>query len=301
MTDYTISNYYEEDFAEYDRLHREAEAVGPDERYPSSQRLSEQLRAPGYSPEQDLFVVSAGTRIAGYIDVVSEPQIGRVILNCLVHPEHRRQGLAAGLLSAALSRATELGAGVAQVCARQQNVTARSALAKLGFKSVRYFFQMKVAIDRIDQAAAIKAARLCRHLRPGEEEALTELQNVSFAGSWGYHPNTVEERCFRLGQSWCSLHDVLLADDDHIIRGYCWTRPASENGRQIYMIGVHPDFQGRGIGRRVLLAGLAHLKSSGCPVAELNVDAANGGACALYRSVGFSVEEDILWYEKKLS
>lgn len=66
------------------------------------------------------------------------------------------------------------------------------------------------------------------------------------------------------------------------------------------MMGADPDYQGGGVCRRVLLAGLAHLKSRGTQVAGLTVDSENKVACALYRSVGFEVHTRRLWYEKLL-
>jgi ribosomal protein S18 acetylase RimI-like enzyme len=54
------------------------------------------------------------------------------------------------------------------------------------------------------------------------------------------------------------------------------------------------------VGKRVLLAGLAHLKGKGLGVAELTVDGENEAACALYRSVGFKVRTSSLWYERAI-
>jgi len=300
MTDsaYIIRNYQPSDFTQYNRLHRETAKLEPAEQYPSSQSLREQLRYPNYSPEENLFVAETAADIVGYMDVTSELQIGRAILNCLIHPEHRRQGLASTLLVPSLRRAKELGAEVAQVCLRRNNSAAQNALLRLGFSPVRHFLQMRVDITELDEHKTSRAALRCRYLQSGEEELLTEIQNTSFAGSWGYHPNTIEEITYRLGLSQCSPHDVVLANDDSQISGYCWTSLTSKSEGQIYMIGVDPDFQGQGIGRRLLLAGLSRLRSKGCPVAELTVDSQNKAACDLYQSTGFTVRDNILWYEK---
>jgi len=64
------------------------------------------------------------------------------------------------------------------------------------------------------------------------------------------------------------------------------------------MLGVDPDYRGRGIGRIALLAGLSHLKNKGVQVVELTVDSENEVACALYHSVGFQTLTSSLWYEK---
>jgi len=300
MTDsaYIIRNYQPSDFTQYNRLHRETEIIEPTEQYPSSQSLREQLRHPNYPPEENLFVVETATDIVGYMNVTSELHIGRTILDCLIYPELRRQGLASTLLVPSLRRAKELGAKVAQVCIRRNNSAAQNALLRLGFSPVRHFLQMRVDITELDEREISRAALRCRYLQSGEEALLTEIQNLSFAGSWGYHPNTVEEISYRLGLSQCSPHDVVLTNDDSQISGYCWTSLTSERAGQIYMIGVDPDFQGQGIGRRLLLAGLSRLRSQGCPVAELTVDSQNKAACDLYQSTGFTVRDNIMWYEK---
>ena len=67
------------------------------------------------------------------------------------------------------------------------------------------------------------------------------------------------------------------------------------------MLGVDPDYRGKEIGKRVLLAGLARLKSKSLPVAELTVDSENKAACALYKSIGFKVRTSSLWYEKVIN
>ena len=67
------------------------------------------------------------------------------------------------------------------------------------------------------------------------------------------------------------------------------------------MLGVYPDYRGKGIGRRLLLAGLAYLRSKGVKVAVLTVDSENRPACALYHSIGFEVKTSSLWYEKSVA
>ncbi len=66
------------------------------------------------------------------------------------------------------------------------------------------------------------------------------------------------------------------------------------------MLGVDPDYRGRGIGKIALLAGLSYLKNKGIRVAEITVDSKNEVACALYRSVGFKLWTTTLWYEKAI-
>ena len=161
----------------------------------------------------------------------------------------------------------------------------------------------KVTCQNIDPTALS-----CHHLQCGKEDKLTQLQNRSFSGTWGYNPNTVEVITYHINLNNCSPEDVLLTFDHDKAIGYCWTEISYEReadirerkGR-IFMLGVDPDYRGRGVGRRVLLAGLAHLKSKGISIAELTVDSDNKAACTLYHSVGFEVHKSNFWYEKVMN
>jgi len=302
---YTIRNYQPADFDKYVRLRIDAEKLEPTGRFTSPQAIAERLGRPSYSPEQDLFIVEMAGNIVGYMDVAPELTIGRVILDCWVHPEHRRKGLATKLLGYAINRAKELGVKVAHINIPQNNVVAKSVLSKLGFKLVRRFLELRLDIDKVRWQDIDPAALGCCHLQCGEEEKLTQIQNRAFAGLWGYNPNTVEEITYRTNLGNCSPEDVVLAYDGDEVVGYCWTEIKYEGeaaigkgkGR-IFMIGVDPDCRGRGVGKRVLLAGLAHLKGKGLRVAELTVDSENKAAYTLYLSVGFEVRTSSLWYEK---
>ncbi|MFC1989478.1 GNAT family N-acetyltransferase [Chloroflexota bacterium] len=308
MTDsnYTVRNYKPADFNKYASLHIEAEKLEPTGwRCFSRQAIAERLGRPNYSPEQDLFIAERAGNIVGYMDVTPELTIRRVILDCWVHPEHRGRGLGTELLIRAVRRARELGAKIAHINIPQDNAAAKSGLAKLGFECARRFLELRLDLSKLHQTDIKQAALGCRHLSRGEESKLTQIQNRAFDGSWGYNLNTVEEITCFLNSSDCSPEDVVLAYDGDQVAGYCWTRmnygeeaDAGERKGRIFMLGVYPDYRGRGIGKKVLLAGLAHLKCKGLRFAELTVDSENETACALYRSVGFEVRTDSLWYER---
>jgi len=305
---YTIRNYQPADFHKFVRLNIEAEKLEPTGRSILPQVIAESLGRPNYCPEQDLFIVEIAENIVGYMDVAPELTIGRIVLNCWVHPEHRRRSLATNLLSSATRRAKELRAKVAHVNIAHDNVAAQSVLTRLGFKFVRRFLELRLDMAVVRWQALDQPALDCRHLRRGEEDKLTQIQNRAFTGDWGYNPNTVEEIIYRTNLSGCSPEDVVLTCDGDKVIGYCWTGIPNEGGvatgegkGRIFMIGADPDYRGRGMGKRALLAGLAHLRSKGLQVAELTVDSENKVACALYQSVGFKVRSSNLWYEKVLN
>jgi mycothiol synthase len=303
MTDspYIIRNYQPADFDNYVRLRHEAARLEPGGWPVPPASIVESLSRPDYSPEQNLFVVETGGRLIGYMDVLPELGIGRVILNCWLHPEHRRKGLATKLLGYALRRAGELDVGVIHVNVMEGNAVAREVLSRLGFRCVRRFLDFELDISRLNWPEADRAAQEYCHLRRGEEARLTRIQNRSFAEHWGYNPNTVATTTYRMNIRHGSPEDVVLAYEGDKVTGYCWTEKTGEREGRIYMLGVDPDYQGRGIGRRLLLAGLAHLSNKGTSVAVLTVDSENQAACTLYRSVGFEFRAGSLWYERAVA
>ena len=303
---YVIRNFRPDDFGSYVQLNVEAEELAPTGRCTSPQALAQWLRRPNHLPEQDLFIAEAAGKVIGYIDVRPELGIGRAVLDCLVHPEHRRKGLATELFYHASRRAGELGARVVHVNVPEDNVAAKGLLSELGFGFVRRFLDLRLELSKVHLLAGEQVVLPCRHLQRGEEDKLTQIQNRSFAGTWAYNPNTVEEIAYRLGLIGCSPEDVILVFQGDKPVGYCWTAmnlgedAAGTNKGRILMLGVDPDYRGKGIGKRALLAGLAHLKSKGIEAADLTVDSENAAACALYESVGFKISSTSAWYEKTL-
>ena len=65
-------------------------------------------------------------------------------------------------------------------------------------------------------------------------------------------------------------------------RNSCWAR--------IYSVAVDPDFRGRGIGRRLVLAAEADARRRGCAGVTLEVREDNAAARALYEQMGYRVD-----------
>jgi len=306
QANYTFRNYKQSDFDRYARLKSEAEGLKPGGHRLSPQTIAENLSAPGYSSEQSIFVAELGDGIVGYIDMRIEIAIGRVILDCWVEPEHRRNGLATGLFEHALQRSSEMGVGIAQVNIAEDNEPARILLSGMGFSPVRKHLELRLDIDRIQIPDIDEADTACRPLQYSEEKLLARIQNLAFDGSWGYNPNTVEEIRHSLNRRSSSLEDIVLTCEGDRIIGYCWTGVTCEEGDgektgRILMVGVDPDYRGRGIGREILLAGVARLRRKGVDYVELTVDSENSVACNLYRSLGFETVAASLWYEKSVA
>ena len=299
----TIRNYQPGDFNNYVALHVETEQREPSGHSISPHALAECLGRPNYSPEKDLFLAEMDGKIIGYVSVTLELGIGRALLNCLVHPRNRRKGTATKLFPRAIQRAKEMGARVAHISIPEANDAAKGLVSRLGFRCVRRFLELNLNMYNSHLPDVKGGAFVIRGLRHNEEDKLTELQNSSFIGTWGFNPNTTEEIIYRINLRGCSPEDVIMAFSGETPTGYCWTTVhfnalRGESKGKIHMLGVDPDYRMRGIGKEVLLVGLAHLKSKGVEVVELTVDSENQAACSLYESVGFEICSTTVWYEK---
>lgn len=96
----------------------------------------------------------------------------------------------------------------------------------------------------------------------------------------------------RRAEDWFDPAGLFLADDGEGVVGFHWTKiTANQPGAgEVYVIGVHPRAAGRGLGRELLRAGLAHLRNRGCDRVFLYVDEDNEAAVNLYARSGFDTE-----------
>jgi mycothiol synthase len=298
---YTIRNYSSNDFAGYAQLHKESG------RFISARGLSDNLRRPNFSPETELFVAESSGKLIGCLSVTLEHEIQRALLDGLVHPFHRRAGIATELFSKGLQRLRKSGIKSAQVSILETNAAAKGLLNHLSFRFIREFFEMRLYINSAQIPAARQNALKSRRLKQGEENLLAKIQNRCFVDSWGFNPNTEEEIAYRLNMHGRSPDDVTLTFLEDKPVGYCWTIVESvENKKRekskglIHMLGVDPDHRQQEIGKAILLNGLQDLKSRGVNTIELTVDRENSAACSLYASLGFEVFAKTEWYEKRV-
>jgi mycothiol synthase len=304
---YSIRNYTDEDFEKFVKFCLEAKALGMKEDAAITSLVNKKFRKPHYSPDQHLFLAFWKEQMVGFLDIVPEMKIGRIILDGFVHHHHRRKGLATQLHHNALKRAERAGAEVLHVCIPENDRVCTSFLKKLSFSPVRRFFDLEVSLSELPHRESfLRGARL-QHFKGGEEDRLAIIQNRCFAGSWGFCPNTEDEIKFYLEWTGSKMRDVMATEfkEDGSIIGYCWThrvkRGASSKKRgRIHMFGVIPEYRGKRLGKMLLLHGLQYLRRGGSEVAELTVDSQNRPAQRIYQSFGFRPLASKLWFEKKI-
>ena len=303
---YIIRNYRPQDFSAYVRLNMNFSKSDAVKRTDSLEALSQMLDKPGYRAVNELFIAEADGAIVGCANVTPELGIGRVIIDYLVHPAYCTGSMPGELINCALERAKHLGAEVAHMNISSAELSTIVLLSNLGFHEVRCFHELRLDFSKVDLINNIEQLSSgYRHLEHGEEEKLAEIQDCCFSGTWGYDPETARHITWWLNFRRSCLDDVIFAVEEGKVFGYCWAGTScgydlstGKSRGRIYMLGVDPKYRGRGIGRKLLLAGLSYLKSKGRELIDITVDSQNIEAVALYRSVGFQLSENTLWYEK---
>ena len=307
-TYFKIRNYRPGDFDNYVRVHTESNKFDQSRRSISRQHLAEDLEHPSFQPENNLFVAEHGGSIIGYAGIFLEAAIKRAILEGMIHPLHRKKGVATALMDHTIRHAGKVGSRVLQVCLPQNNLRARNLASRLGFQFIRHFHGLRLDLNKISLPDVEPGGYIIRCLGRDEADKLTHIQNRAFADSWGFNPNTSTEIEYRINLSRSSPENIMMAYLKSRPIGYCWARimtgenPAAGSMEgEIHMLGVDPDFRKQGIGRNILRAGLVDLKKKGVAIVELTADGEDPVALGLYESMGFEVYSRIEWYEKKLA
>jgi ribosomal protein S18 acetylase RimI-like enzyme len=94
----------------------------------------------------------------------------------------------------------------------------------------------------------------------------------------------------------------LTLSDDGRLAGYFFGRADAESGEAyVDLVGVDEACRGSGLGRRLMLAGLARLRQTpGLRQVNLTVASGNAAARRLYHSLGFAVEREMVAFRKRV-
>lgn len=265
--------------------------------------MEERLRVPGMDPEADCMLASAGGQPVGYTLLNWELPIASVVLEGGVLQSHRRRGIGGRLLSWAKERGRCRGASYARAPSAEADAALAASLEAEGFCIVRRHEILQWSGEALP-APDLPPGIALRRFRDGDEAALAEAQNAAFGGQWGFSPNTAEQIGYAVRMSRTTPEGVALLMDGDEVAAYCSTQTAGqppEAAGSVFMLGAHPRYQGLGLGRAALLAGMQLLLERSVRTIELTVDAENGPARQLYESVGFQRVNGRLWFEADLA
>jgi mycothiol synthase len=259
------------------------------------------LGQPGLNPTENCLVLEQQGRIRGLALVFQEIPIKRSVIEVMTSPDLAGSPEERELLERAVDLAEASGADVAHVC-MPGDAGEVPMLEKLQFTRVRTYLDMLWKHDDLPELDLPQGFSV-RPFKNGDAPLLTRVQNDAFTGSWGFCPNTAEQIEYRVRMPNTSLAGIQFLFEGESPAGYCWTVmvPAESGVRgMIGMIGVVPQFRGKGVSRHILQAGMKHLRSVGLAEIGLEVDGNNDPAVRLYNSTGFKTLGERHWFERVL-
>lgn len=224
--------------------------------------------------------------LVGYAQVAAAGS-PEAVAELVVDPSARRAGHGRALLDAALAE------GAHSVWSHGLLPTAEALAASAGLTLTRSLHRMTRALTDDDRAEPVLPQGFSvRAFEPGRDDARwVELNAAAFAT----HPEqgrlTVDDLHERMAQPWFDAAGFLLVVDDATdeVVAFHWTKvePGSPAG-EVYVVGVDPAHQGRGLGGPLTALGLAHLARLGLDEVELYVDGENTAARRTYQRLGFT-------------
>lgn len=253
----------------------------------------------GVAPVSEAFALALGPGHAGVVHLLRLDDEGTLVgyaqvadagtpdaaAELVVDPAARRRGHGRALLDAALD------AGARAVWAHGDLDAARALASSAGLEPTRSLHLMARPLGRDDETDPdLPDGYTVRPFEPGrDDEDWVRVNAAAFAS----HPEqgrlTVADLRERIRQPWFDPAGLLLVERDGRVVAFHWTKVEERAGRtgEVYVVGVDPGEQGRGLGGPVTRLGLAHLARLGLDEVRLYVDGDNTPARRTYARLGF--------------
>jgi len=210
----------------------------------------------------------------------------------VVRPDSRRRGIGTALLRAA----TDRSGGRVRFWAHGTMPGARAVAEALKLRAARELIQMQRALLDIPEYVVPQGISIRTYAGDKDHPELLRVNNAAF--SW--HPEqggwTDSDVAGRVGEPWFDPGGLFLAFDEAtgLLLGFHWTKvhdAADGATGEVYVVGVDPAAQGRGLGRLLTLVGIEHLARRLGPdsAVMLYVESDNAAAVRTYQGLGFTI------------
>lgn len=207
------------------------------------------------------------------------------VLDLAVAPAERRRGLGTRLALAA-----DATGDLTHAWAHGDHPAAARLAERLGLHRARELWVLRRRATGELPGLGPDAGVLVRGYVEADHDELLAVNAAAFADHPEQGAMDAADLATRMAEPWFDPAGLLIARDAATgqLLGFHWTKRHSPELGEVYVVGVAPGAQGRGLGRLLTLAGLHHLVGAGVHEILLYVESDNLAALSLYRSLGFT-------------
>lgn len=239
-------------------------------------------------------------------ELVAVGIVGEEELDLVVHPQSRKNGVGSSMLKRLLlvasqeQQATELKSWI-----HGDNPAAQKLLSEAGFAPTRTLLKMQLdpsLLPRPATFATVPNGFQLNHFDLENIDHIASLLAVNRA-AFADHPEqgnlTVEGFMQLTNEPWFDPKDIMLCFTESAeqprLAGFVWNKTTTDSEAQIetelYVIGVDPDFAGKGLGSALLKVSLARMAQHRPERVSLYVEGDNTPAITIYERAGFNTAQ----------
>lgn len=235
---------------------------------------------------------------AGYANITPGRDGEPSMIEGVVDPALRRRGHGKALFDVAFDDARAVSnpdGPTPRAWAHGDLPGAQALAASMGLHKQRELLQLRrdVAADGSDLPPLVvdPSIELRTYAGPADDAEILRVNNAAFAwhpeqGGWSSAQITE-----RTSSEWFDPAGLFLAydvDDPTTLLGFHWTKQQDAGLGEVYIVGVDPAAQGRGLGRMLTLAGLHYFADRRIGTVMLYVEGDNTAALHTYERLGFA-------------
>ena len=311
------------------------QATAADGTAPLSEHVLLHLPRGGDAEVRNLLVRGEHGSVLAYAHLDVTDAVEGSSAELVVAPSSRGHGYGRALVGALLEHSPD---GRLRLWAHGDSPAAAGLAAALGFDRSRVLLQMRRSLATPLPEPVLPAGIRLRTFRPGlDERAWIEINNRAFAGHPDQGGWDVEEVRVREQEPWFDPAGFFLAEREvggaARLVGFHWTKVHGGHGAdephdhgapqdqsdadvphhdhdhdhdhhdhppigEVYIVGVDPSEQGRGLGPALTLVGLHSLRDRGLADVLLYVDESNTAAVRTYTRLGFERHATDVMYRR---
>ena len=246
------------------------------------------------------FLLRVGDEVVGYAHLDTTDAVEGASAELAVGPRSRGMGYGRQLVEALVAETTDRTR--LRLWAHGNASGAANLARAMGFKRERVLWQMRRSLFApVPEPQWPEGVTVRTFVVGADEQAWLHVNNRAFAqhpdqGTWTLDDLTMRER-----EPWFDAAGFFLAEEDDRLVGFHWTKVhgaghAGGHGHdhahdpigEVYVVGVDPSMQGKGLGPALTLRGLQHLRARGLSQCMLYVDESNTNAIRTYERLGFA-------------